>query len=294
MPLWLSLSRSRDSVSFCDSTMSSYLRKLVNRRCLFVLSAGQTDSSTRWFSSAATRNGQHDWRWRTNFHKDRWNDDSFGPVRHDRCASLSKVNRSGSDVASSSHWTGVVDRADAKRKKTKKNGKKPNDGSSQAALEEAIASASLELTEKANKRVQNLPDGGHARANHRGLPAVGLAKDPKGAEEAVSSLPTHSFQPRPSQVLSAKDLDESIVTLKAALNDAKNVPKTRGWPSVTKVLAETMPQEDRLRLQVWEEQMKRQLGVEGFFRMRQETLTRGKRLHAFIEATLMQDDDKVS
>ena len=86
--------------------------------------------------------------------------------------------------------------------------------------------------------------------------------------------------------------------------------------SVTHILNETMPQENRLALQaspfngscisnsnknislnpqqVWEEKMIRELGRDGFLRFRRALFARGHRLHSYVEARLLGDEEAAS
>ncbi|CAG0916421.1 unnamed protein product [Notodromas monacha] len=58
--------------------------------------------------------------------------------------------------------------------------------------------------------------------------------------------------------------------------------KVKSLPSVTKVLSATMSPESRAALDAWKQRMIAELGEDGFARMQQEILARGKELHSFI------------
>ena len=62
---------------------------------------------------------------------------------------------------------------------------------------------------------------------------------------------------------------------------------SRDIPSVSKVLKETMPVEQKLALQRWEERMVATMGREAFDEMNKMTLLRGRRLHSHVERMLM-------
>ena len=59
--------------------------------------------------------------------------------------------------------------------------------------------------------------------------------------------------------------------------------KSKKLPSVTSILKETMPTDQKLSLQAWEEKMVAQYGREGFERINKNTLLRGERLHYLIQ-----------
>ena len=67
----------------------------------------------------------------------------------------------------------------------------------------------------------------------------------------------------------------------------KGKSHSRGIPSVSKVLKETMPVERKMALQRWEERMVASMGREAFDEMNRMTLSRGQRLHSHVERMLM-------
>jgi len=230
----------------------------------------------RSMSSSAA--GKGDWRWRSNFYKDQWNKDSFGKVRKKEDMAYPPPR---GEVQNASFWTGIVDRA-----KFKRNAKKQSAASTPAAdsLEVAIASASLELTQLPKTKVE-VSSMAQERPSQPPL------------AEVLSMGGTTPFLPSSESPLSAEDLadEDTLRRVQEQLSSSVAAdPLARHWPSVTKILSDTMPQEDRMRLQKWEEKMKRELGDEGFRQMRQGMLTRGTNLHAYIEATLMGDDAKAA
>ena len=76
--------------------------------------------------------------------------------------------------------------------------------------------------------------------------------------------------------------------LLSATSDAETIRLSRednrvNLPSVSKILKETMPPERKTALEVWEERMKAELGLDGFLKMHEDTLQRGICLHSAIE-----------
>ena len=53
-------------------------------------------------------------------------------------------------------------------------------------------------------------------------------------------------------------------------------------PSVTRILNETMPVEQKMRLQAWEEKMVYKMGRSAFEKMQELIMKRGHRLHSAI------------
>lgn len=57
----------------------------------------------------------------------------------------------------------------------------------------------------------------------------------------------------------------------------------RNYPSVSKILRETMSEENRRVLEIWEQKMILKLGQDGFNQYKQTTFSRGKAIHSWIE-----------
>uniref|UniRef100_A0A6G1SP05 Mitochondrial genome maintenance exonuclease 1 n=1 Tax=Aceria tosichella TaxID=561515 RepID=A0A6G1SP05_9ACAR len=73
---------------------------------------------------------------------------------------------------------------------------------------------------------------------------------------------------------------------------ATRFPKASStWPSVTKILQETMPAASKFLLDRWKEAMIKKLGTVGFNKYQQETFERGRILHSLVASYLLRHDN---
>ncbi|KAL6422325.1 hypothetical protein ACFW04_010586 [Cataglyphis niger] len=72
-----------------------------------------------------------------------------------------------------------------------------------------------------------------------------------------------------------------------------NDPETIKFPSVTKILAQTMPLESKLALEAWKEKMIKELGPEGFEMHQKALLEDGASLHSCIAQRLLGKEYEV-
>ncbi|XP_012229763.1 uncharacterized protein [Linepithema humile] len=70
-------------------------------------------------------------------------------------------------------------------------------------------------------------------------------------------------------------------------------PETIKFPSVTRILTETMPLESKLALEAWKKRMINQLGQEGFEKYQKALLEDGASLHSCIMHNLLEKDYEV-
>lgn len=76
---------------------------------------------------------------------------------------------------------------------------------------------------------------------------------------------------------------------------APRFPKSiTALPSVTKILQDTMPAENRYFLDKWKEGMIKKLGTEGFSKYQTETFERGRILHSLVANYLLGQGDPTS
>lgn len=73
----------------------------------------------------------------------------------------------------------------------------------------------------------------------------------------------------------------------------KDDPETIGFPSVTKILTQTMSPESKLALEIWKEKLISKLGKEGFEMHQKALLEDGKSLHSCIAQSLLGKEYEV-
>jgi len=136
-----------------------------------------------------------------------------------------------------------------------------------------------------------------AAKSRASLPAAGKPASAPAKKRAIPPPPPpdpkHKYHParsplvntsRPGFKVGQVMLGKTTTIRHDRNTDKKNVDSvTHSLPSVTKILKETMAEQDRLRLQIWEERMVAKMGREAFEQMSKNTLLRGERLHYMIE-----------
>ena len=80
--------------------------------------------------------------------------------------------------------------------------------------------------------------------------------------------PTHKFTPKQIKEIQIKQFEKPL--------------EMPNFPSVSKILRETMPEENRMKLQKWEEEMIKKLGQEDFDALMQETKDTGTSMHTSL------------
>ncbi len=214
---------------------------------------------------------EKDWRWRTNYFKDWWNKSAYGQVVPGKVLSVAdKVRQGGSkgpkrfsdsqEDESTAFWVGVADRGAEKRRRRRRREVVEREDS----LEGAIASATLGLQERS--LVPDLPgpaEGGSPKKPRKKKTTAKrsstlLQKNLEEEEEDLLRV-SHDNPSKPvlTAATAAATLDPEAVreeraALKRAAAEARAKRGEEGdrWPSVTHILNETMPQENRLALQV--------------------------------------------
>ncbi|XP_066583214.1 mitochondrial genome maintenance exonuclease 1-like [Prorops nasuta] len=73
-----------------------------------------------------------------------------------------------------------------------------------------------------------------------------------------------------------------------------NFKECTNFPSVSKILQQTMSSQSKLALERWKSGMIKKLGLQGFEDYMKETLDKGIQLHSCIEKTLLQKEFEVS
>lgn len=172
-----------------------------------------------------------DWREKTNYHKDNWNKSMFGEIRK----SVSKVN----NPDNSNFWISVTDSVTSKN--VKKSVAKRNDDD----LDSAIAEATLGISDQRLSRVPNLP-----------VPKKKVTEKVVKKEKVVESELLKIGFDNPfkkvltPEVMSKLDPNQVRENLLALKKSGKRQTGEVKLPSVTHILNATMPQENRLALQV--------------------------------------------
>ncbi len=178
-----------------------------------------------------------DWRSRSNFYNDWKNTEAFG-------ASVKKDKKFANSQDNSDFWLALCDKKVAK---VKTRVKKKSAKSETESLEDAVAQATLEMQHKSS--VPEIP-----------TPAQKGSKRPKtkSAKKTEKNNVTVSYDNPLKPILTAslmaaldrEEVRKEMSSFKAAAAEARARNKKDKLPSVTSILNATMPQENRLALQV--------------------------------------------
>ena len=107
----------------------------------------------------------------------------------------------------------------------------------------------------------------------------------------VTSLPEQLTLTSSSAELNLTSNDVKKITMKdTPENPSEHIlqipfqrQEDRNYPSVSRILRETMSEENRRVLEIWEQKMVLKLGQDGFNEHKQATFSRGKAIHSWIE-----------
>ncbi len=227
----------------------------------------------RQFSLAVTISSKssvdkEQWKWRSNYFKDWWNRETFGPVldttAQPRKSGKAKSRLSDIDTVSESntaHWMRnlTFNEKRLRAHKSLGDGELKLTEDTQAALEDAISAASFALEEERSVEKCGRSDSHQLQRHSYDNP----------------DKPTYEVEKHGHHVFRHLRGSLSYETV-----------------SVTTVLKETMPQESVMALQRWREKMIGQMGKEAFERFQERTLLRGKQLHSYIEQKLLGTEMK--
>ena len=200
-----------------------------------------------WWMTTFPPKEETDWRWKTNYFKNCWNKLAFGNVRRVKLKAYHQP-MSRREVASdpepldpsTAFWLGLSKRREAKMKARLRARKPMGD-----TLEAAIASASSGLHQE-TLRVPDLPCS-------RIVPKEVAAKPDVPKTEELSLLLGVPYDNPMKEVLTKEvvlTMDPEATRRQIKAFQLRGKGNTGALPSVTRILSETMPPENRKALQV--------------------------------------------
>lgn len=247
------------------------MRKQIHLQCQ-LLKAAKSDDAKKLPSPPK------DWKHSSNYFKNAFNRDEFGPVIKLKAPMSPKVD--GEDMESNfQYWVGQIDKKKNPQNVTKPMTPKPSDSHYQFVFE-AVASMASEEDKNLSKEDGLSPE----KIETPDQPEVALRSL---ANEETFSMKNYPFEHPEKKVLisTSSSADFSQETIRFSRKD--NRP-ARFLPSVSQILKETMPPERKKALQDWEERMIAEMGLENFMKMQDETLQRGNLLHSALEHFFFQ------
>lgn len=277
----------------------------------------------RFLSLSGTRTANGDWRQRSNYYKNVWNKETYGPtkkkvklregikentnvspgigeetfdpeaaeaeqfwikrvgrLRHQHAQERFRFQtESWSGFAQSVSEAGSLPQPDHLYGGGTLGGKDDLLSQQASMMERVVESSELEEIDVVSRKTYPV------RSVKKSVPETTAAKE--------NASDVDQFHPKlsPMYDLKRKHIVDSVSETIRLTRD--NDPEDlRLMPAVTKILKETMPPDQKLRLQLWEQRMVANMGRQAFEEMNRITLLRGERLHHLLDRHFQGEDVK--